>query len=100
MKLDLIARPSLSLCEDVPLDYNTYPLCQSSCAHTQLYRARPPRRPSISVVVMEIACSNWNSIIGEVLQYHIVRPGYGVGFFVCNDVNINQWTFNLVGLTR
>jgi hypothetical protein len=36
--------------------------------------------------------------LGDVLQYHVVRPGYGVGFFVLNDFYEGLWTFFLFGL--
>lgn len=36
---------------------------------------------------------------GEALQYHIARPGYGVGFFVCNNPEAEVWTFFLIGLS-
>lgn len=46
--------------------------------------------------------------LGEALQYHISRPGYGVGWFVCNyfpsssneerEEENEKWTFFLMGL--
>lgn len=37
-------------------------------------------------------------MLGDALQYHIARPGYGVGWFVINSMEENLWTFFLVGL--
>ncbi len=35
---------------------------------------------------------------GECLQYQIIRPGFGVGFVVLNDMSREIFTFNLIGL--
>lgn len=36
--------------------------------------------------------------LGDSLQYHIARPGFGVGWFVMNDISTDAWTFFLMGL--
>jgi len=36
--------------------------------------------------------------LGEALFYQVCRPGFGVGYFVLNDIGLAQWAFFLIGL--